>query len=66
MFKKLFNLYMKYINVTLCILKQNIKQKKLTTTKRTKCTDNNTTKIMIINMIITKIEKKTNKKLNFR
>lgn len=66
MFKKLFNLYMKYINVTLCILKQNIKQKKLTTTKRTKSTDNNTTKIMIINMIITKIEKKTNKKLNFR
>lgn len=66
MFKKLFKLYMKYINVTLCILKQNIKQKKLTTTKRTKSTDNNTTKIMIINMIITKIEKKTNKKLNFR
>lgn len=66
MFKKLFNLYMKYINVTLCILKQNIKQKKLTTTKRTKSTDNNTTKIMIINMIITKIEKKTNKKLIFR
>lgn len=59
--KKLFNLYMKYINVTLCILKQNIKQKKLTTTKRTKSTDNNTTKIMIINMIITKIEKKQTK-----
>lgn len=61
MFKKLFNLYMKYINVTLCILKQNIKQKKLTTTKRTKSTDNNTTKIMIINMIITKIEKNKQK-----
>lgn len=52
---------MKYINVTLCILKQNIKQKKLTTTKRTKSTDNNTTIIMIINMIITKIEKKQTK-----
>lgn len=53
---------MKYINVTLCILKQNFKQKKLTTTKRTKSTDNNTTKIMIINMIITKIEKKNKQK----